>query len=278
MGQEIKRNYTLGLLMSVYGGSNSEFLQICLESIENQTSKLDECVIVIDGPICPKIRSILEAWKYRNCTKNKLLELEINSGLSKALNFGMKNMHSSWVMRFDSDDIMDERRVEIMRAQILSNRADIYGAYVKLISDYANNHIVKRPLSHEDISKKIFMAPVNHITAVFDRKKILEAGGYNENIPRRHDDFELWPRLHKYGLKFENIPEIVAFYRHDIKDFRKTTFSIVLYRIYFLLSADISARRIKAAIFYLVPLLRSVLPEILLRKMIKVMIKYDPRK
>ena len=48
--------------MCVYGGDNSKWFDVALESIINQTIKPDEIVLVVDGPIPNDIQDVI--YKY----------------------------------------------------------------------------------------------------------------------------------------------------------------------------------------------------------------------
>ena len=78
------------VLMSVYIKEKPEYLDKCLESLENQTLKATEWVIVQDGKITDELLGVIA--KYKNRGNNiKDVILDENQGLGLALSHGIKN-------------------------------------------------------------------------------------------------------------------------------------------------------------------------------------------
>ena len=57
---------------------------------------------------------------------------------------------------------------------------------------------------------------------MYKREKIIELGGYNVRL-RRSEDYDLWFRCAKAGMKFYNIPEPLILYRYDDVNLNKQT-------------------------------------------------------
>ena len=88
---------TYGLLMSVYTKDCPSLLYIALKSCD--FSKLMEVVIVCDGPVKDEhLSSIRRSVPVRLL---KLIQLEKNVGLGRALNYGLNECLAKYIFRMD---------------------------------------------------------------------------------------------------------------------------------------------------------------------------------
>jgi len=98
----------ISVLMSVFNGE--AYLSEAIESILDQTYKNFEFIIIND---CSTDNSKKILRKYANADKRiQLINNKQNLGLTKSLNFGLKNSHGEFVARMDSDDISLPIRLE----------------------------------------------------------------------------------------------------------------------------------------------------------------------
>ncbi len=136
-----------------------------------------------------------------------------NGGLAKGLNEILRYSSADFIARHDADDLMLPGRIECQRAILLSNpEIDILsnGAiftkknrYIK-VSKQLNNCQIQTALSKSN--------PIVHPSVMMRRKSILGIGGYDVNL-RRAQDYDLWLRASKAGLKFYQDPTIVVNYK-----------------------------------------------------------------
>lgn len=76
---------SFSVLMSLYNGESSEYLNDCLSSINSQILKPNQIVIVYDGPIRKELDDIVTRWEKQlpiHCVK-----LTSCTGLGNALNY-----------------------------------------------------------------------------------------------------------------------------------------------------------------------------------------------
>ena len=99
------------VLLSLYYRENAEYLKQSLDSIFKQTVKPNEVVLVIDGPITPELKTVVN--EYDSIYKElKIIPLKNNTGLGNALNEGLKHCLYDIVARMDTDDIAKPNRFE----------------------------------------------------------------------------------------------------------------------------------------------------------------------
>ena len=95
---------------SVYKNCEANWLEESLISVINQSEKLFEIILIIDGPILNSHELVLEKFKNQII----LLRNKVNIGLAKSLNKGIKISKGNIIMRYDTDDINYIHRVKIM--------------------------------------------------------------------------------------------------------------------------------------------------------------------
>ena len=93
------------VLMSLYDKENPEYLSPSLDSMFNQTVKPDEVILVLDGPINKKLQIIIDRFLNKYPNTLKLVPVENNVGLGRALDIGLDHCSNELVARMDTDDI-----------------------------------------------------------------------------------------------------------------------------------------------------------------------------
>ena len=203
------------VLMSVYIKEKPEYLEKCLESVYNQTVKADEWVIVHDGPITDELQAVIDKYKDFDDVKINEVILEENNGLGIALSHGVKACENEIIARMDTDDIAVPDRFEIQLAEFEKNPSlDICGGQIVEFETDPSEPIAERrvPLTHDEIyeyQKK--RSAFNHMTVMFKRSKVLEAGNY-KHCPLMEDDM-LWVDMLQTGALCANVDKCLCFVR-----------------------------------------------------------------
>lgn len=166
------------VLMSVYSGEKPEFLRAAFESLECQTRKPVEILLIKDGPVGAKLESVIAA--HQKTLGFRILSLPENLGLAKALNLGLREATQPWIMRFDSDDICVPTRIEVQSKKIEKGNVDLFGSQIAEFDidpkSLHRSRIV--PLSHDEIlAYSLSRNPFNHMTVCYARQMALDCGG-----------------------------------------------------------------------------------------------------
>lgn len=106
----------VSIIIPVYN-TKKEYLKECFESIDNQTYKNFEVVIVDDGSK-QEIADFLDTYNKKE--KYKVFHKK-NEGVSTARNFGIDNSTGAWLMFVDSDDFISENALE----RLIQNSEDM---------------------------------------------------------------------------------------------------------------------------------------------------------
>ena len=152
----------LSALMSVYNGE--EFITEAIESILAQTYSDFEFIIVNDGST-DKTREIIEGFKDNRI---KLFNLEKNTGVGRALSFGLSKVQGRYMVKVDADDISLPTRFEEQK-EYLDTHPDIslVGGFVEF---FPHNEKVK-----DSVRYKTFKTVIHkEINSLVDWKEIRE--------------------------------------------------------------------------------------------------------
>lgn len=170
----------VSVIIPIYNGA--QYISDCINSIQNQTYKKLDIIIVDDGStdksyeICEKIAKI--------DNRIKLFKIK-NSGVSFARNYGLTKGIGEFVTFIDSDDIVEQKYIEIL-ISFLEKKCDIAicgTKYFTNIGEIDSPNWIERDkiinISEFDISSSI-----QHITVwgMIVRKNILDGIKFDTSI------------------------------------------------------------------------------------------------
>lgn len=213
-------DFNFSVLISVYYKEIPQYLDQALKSItDDQLLKPNEIVLVKDGPLTKELDKVIDKYQYKYSEIFKIIALNENSGLGKALNVGLLNCTYNLVARMDGDDISKPERfkdqIEIFRR---NPELVIIGSWIDEF-DIENNKmriksIRKVPEKTFEIYNELkFKCSFNHPTVMYKKDKILEVGSYTQEFLL--EDYYLWIRLAIKNLKMFNIQKSLLYFRMD---------------------------------------------------------------
>ncbi len=229
------RGINFSVLMSVYKKEKPEYLKFALDSVIKQTLAPTEIVLVKDGPLTDSLNEVIKDYQTKH-SFFKVIELKKNVGLGKSLNEGMRHCSFDFVARMDTDDCCEQKRFE-KQFSVLTKKPelDVIGSCIHEYDEDLNNIMSTRSVPETDSEIKNYMKkrnPLNHVSIIYRRDKVLAAGGYID-CPY-FEDYYLWCRMAKNGCIFYNIQEPLVKVRAGagmIK--RRGGFSYIKKAIYF---------------------------------------------
>lgn len=203
------------VLMSVYCKEKSEFLKLALQSVLDQTVKPSEIVIIKDGKLTEELDNTISAFVKKNEELFTVVQLEKNEGLGIALAKGVELCKYDLIARMDSDDISKNNRFEKQIKVFEENPdVDVVGSCIDEFYEDYDKCISKRnvPENHVDIINYAKSRnPFNHMTVMFKKKSVLNAGNY---LPFMwNEDYFLWVRMILNDSKLFNIQESLVYAR-----------------------------------------------------------------
>lgn len=210
-----ENNAKLSVLMSLYIKEKPEYARACFESLERQTVKADEWVIVEDGPLTKELYELLDEYEKKYPRLIKRVPLKENKGLGIALREGVINCSNELIARMDTDDICREDRFEKQLSEFEKNQnLDICGSHILEFEGDIKNILCQRKVPLEDLAIKKYQKrrdSFNHMTVMFKKSSILNAGNYQSCMLM--EDTLLWINLFNAGAEAKNVDDYLVYAR-----------------------------------------------------------------
>lgn len=201
----------ISVLMSVYIKENPTFLKDAIESVQNQTLKPSELVLVEDGPLTPELYQVLDQVEAQSEIPVKRCPLEQNQGLGLALRQGVLQCQYDIIARMDTDDIAVPDRFEKQVQLMEKDKLDLLGGHIAEFIDNPDEIVSYRrvPTQHADIvAYQRMRSAFNHMTVMFKKDMVLKAGNYEDGL-YMEDDL-LWLNMIATGAKTGNLDQILC--------------------------------------------------------------------
>lgn len=200
------------VLMSVYKNETAKFFLESVESVMGQTVKPDQIVLVRDGQVPEELSKAIDMVLEKYKGVFTFIPLEQNGGLGNALKIGLTECVHPLVARMDTDDIcLQDRFEKQLKCFDEDENLDICGGDVAEFYNSPEEIVSYRkvPKTNEEIKKGIKKRnPFNHMTVMFKKEPILNAGGYEPF--HLLEDWYLWLRLYLNGCKFKNVDGVLC--------------------------------------------------------------------
>lgn len=211
--KRLKKFRNFSVIFSVYYGERLKYFIKAFESIENQTLKPKQIVVVIDGKLKKNLYSYLLVLKKRK--KILLIKNSINRGQSYARHIAIKNTKYSIVAVMDSDDVSDPKRFEIQINCLKKNKLDIVGCNIGEFSKSSSK--IERHRNVPEFQNDMYRfsnwrSPMNGATLVFKKSSYFKSKGYPLEM-NKYEDYILILRFFQKGFKCYNIQDILYFAR-----------------------------------------------------------------
>lgn len=202
------------LLLPVYAGDNPSFLRLAFtSSVDEQSARPTEAVIVQDGPVPAPLQMELERIERDSPIPVRVVRLPENRGLTEALNTGLDACAYPVVARMDADDVSDPQRFQ-KQWLLIEQGFDLVGTgMVEFESDPNVVAAVRVPPTGSDRIREHARThnPFNHPTMMY-RVSALDAIGRYQPLGKM-EDYWLGVRLIASGARVENIAEPLVKYR-----------------------------------------------------------------
>ncbi len=200
----------ISVVMSVFNASH--YLAAAVDSILAQSFADFEFIIIDDGSDDGSQRMLQEYESYDS--RIRVIRQQ-NTGLTRALNAGLRQSHGAWIARMDADDVAMPNRLA-MQVDYLRTHPECVavGSHV-ILTDPDGDPLTENevPHTHESIvaQLRLGIGAVPHPTAMMRRDAVFAVGGYEESYTCAQD-LDLWLRLAEVG-KLANFPGALLQYR-----------------------------------------------------------------
>lgn len=182
--------------------------------------------MLYDGQLKSNVEYYLDTVEKKN-EYIYSIKIEKNIGLACALNCGIQNTVSVFIVRVDADSISKQNRLEKQIKYLVENKTvDVLGTVIEEFRDNGEMYFQKMPLSHAKCFLEFkFRNPICHPTAVFRRSFFDKAGLYPTKY-YKDEDSALWLNGFLSSCIFANLDDALVQCRLDDelinrrKDFR----------------------------------------------------------
>ena len=194
----MKRKCLVSIVMPFRNAA--EFIEEAVESVLTQTYADFELIAIDDGST-DSSADIVENFKDERIKLHRRHHDFIGN-----LNFGIYTARGEYIARFDADDMMHPKRLEIQLAQmdtdVCFTHMELFGAETGRVGDVSG--VIKRPLALLKIGNPFF-----HPTMMARKEMYLPyKRGYDYA-----EDYKLWCDMAMAGRTFQVIPEVLHRYR-----------------------------------------------------------------
>lgn len=203
------------VLMCVYHKENPKYFTLAIESMLYQTIPTDDFVLVCDGALTDALDNVIKKFVLLYPDIFHVFRLDKNVGLGNALRQGVHFCKHELIARMDSDDISIPERCEILLSEFdRDSTLSLCGGQIAEFEDDPKQITGMRtvPLIHKEIirfSKK--RNPMNHVTVMFKKQAVIDAGNYQE--VHLAEDYYLWIRMFMDDKKAANVDEVLVYVR-----------------------------------------------------------------
>ncbi|MGH3411977.1 MAG: glycosyltransferase [Marmoricola sp.] len=202
------------LLISTWAGDDPEFLRLAFtSSVQQQTRRPDEVVLVQDGPLPDELAAVVDELARTSPVPVTVVPMPRNVGLGPALDAGLRAASHEIVARMDADDISVPERFE-RQLPLVEQGADLVGSGLWEMGRSPDDVRGRRtpPVDPDEIRRVVrFRDPFNHPTVVYRRSAVQAAGGYPDLALL--EDYLLFTRMVAAGAVPANLPDPLVYYR-----------------------------------------------------------------
>ncbi len=190
------------------GPSHEYYLAEALDSIENQTERFWECIVVNDTGKQLDLRAFPWARVY---------DTHGPKGAAFARNRGIEQAQAPLIAFLDADDILSPRFLELtMRAYA---RTGNY-AYTDWISQNKEGVMEVNETPEYNPNEVFNRTSIHSINVLIARKSLQQVGGFDETM-HTWEDVDLFMRLAKAGICGTRVAEPLVLYRYTTGNLRE---------------------------------------------------------
>ena len=196
----------ISVLMTVYNAA--EILDKSIQGILEQTYQNIEFVIVNDGS-ADKSADIIEKYAEKDQRIVFINRIE-NKGRVYSLNEGLQHCSGDWIAINDADDVSYDFRLETLTKYIYDQKLeDTFGVvgsaskYIDMTQDITYDYHVKygKPGKKQlSMFRMFYSMPFAHSTFIYNKKALLEVGGFSREVTAWIDYFTLIKIAVKYPI------------------------------------------------------------------------------
>ncbi|MEE1085697.1 MAG: glycosyltransferase [Schaedlerella sp.] len=221
-----KNKVTISVIMGIYNCAST--LPDAINSILKQTITDWELILCDDASQDNTLQIALD-FEQNNPNKIIVLSNEQNMGLNATLNRCLQVAKGKYIARMDGDDICHPERFK-EELEVLENEPEI--SIVSTDMNFFDESGIWGKISHPEYpTEKDFLkkSPFCHAACMVRKEAYYAVEGYSvDSKLLRVEDYHLWFKMYKAGLKGKNIHKCLYSMRDDQNAYNRRKFK---YRI-----------------------------------------------
>ena len=237
------KNKLASIITPLY--NSEKYVDETIESILAQTYKNWE-LIVVDDNSTDNGPEIVQKYAEKD-ERIKLIKLNKNQGAAVARNTAIKVAKGSYIAFLDSDDLWTptklEEQIQFMEE---NNYSFTFTAYQQISEDGKKQKKIIEVPSTLSYRQALLKNPIGCLTAVYDAEKL---GKIYMPLIRKRQDYALWLKILKTGVKGHGLNKILAYYRLRKSSVSSNKIDLIKYQ--WTLYRKIEKLSIFESIFYL---------------------------
>jgi glycosyltransferase involved in cell wall biosynthesis len=219
----------ISVLIPAYDAAHT--LASALGSVQRQSETDWEAIVVDDGS-ADRTPEIAAAFARKDA-RVRLIE-RAHGGIVAALQAGISQCRAPLIARFDVDDLMSRRRLELQRAALAHNPSLVaVGSHVRLFpratlreGRLRYEHWLRSIRTPEQVEREAFVeCPIAHPTLLIRRSALLDFGYRDRGWP---EDYDLVLRILQSGQRIGVVPRRLLHWRDSAGRLSRTSESYSL--------------------------------------------------
>lgn len=189
---------------------SAKWIQKTLSSLKNQTFTDWECIISVNG----SSDETLDICHEQNDSRFSVIYSDIPNK-SLAVNRAIQQTKREWISILDADDLWHEDKLSI-QSRAIDSKIDILGTQMRYIDEFDKTIVgaPQLPNKHEECIEQLLSNnnPIANSSVLY-RKSIHDFVGFYDPELFGVEDYDMWKRCGRAGMKFLNLNEQLLFHR-----------------------------------------------------------------
>ncbi len=207
-----------------------DFLRNAIRSIEQQTYKNIEIIVVDDGSTDVMACEFLIQLEKQHQSEFPLRVVrQENAYLGASRNSGLKAAQGDYVLFMDDDNEAMPEEVQRLLQAALHSQADIVTCFSDVFSgqspQQSDTALQQALYVGPNLSTGLFSNPFGDSNMLVKRSRIVDMGGFSEYYKVGRDDQEFFVRAALNDYKIQLVPQALYWYRLSKKRMRSGHFS-----------------------------------------------------
>lgn len=183
------------------------FLEDALHSVQTQTYRPIECIIVDDGSTDPRTLERLDDARKRGVSVLR----QDNAGLAAARNAGVRATDAPFYVPLDADDTLEPQFIEALLPALQNDDDQRLGFSYGQVRYFGAESGEWRCLEYDP--RHLLVENLSVATALIRRRAFDDVGGYSPEMILGFEDWDFWIALLSLGYHGQLTPRVLFNYR-----------------------------------------------------------------